>query len=107
MIRAEDVGLRDKKGASKQVGFRLPAEAIAYYVSEAASSGRSKVEVLVDSLFLERDLGRRLAPHRERLQRAAKAMGLELSFDLAEVLARLVEAQLDLLEPGRNKGVHD
>lgn len=106
MIRNEAMGIRQRKTGSTQVGFRLPDEAVDYYTAEAEASGRSKVDVLVDAIYLDRDLSRRLKPHRAKLEAAAKAMGLDLDLDFAEVLTKLIEAQIAHLQtdpPARSK----
>lgn len=98
MVRLEDVSLRQPKGGAKMRSFRLPSEAISYYEGEAKATGRGKVDVVVEALYLDRDIGRRLAGQRVRLEQMANAMGLDLSHDLAEVLAKLVEMGLDAAE---------
>lgn len=94
MLRIEELGLRKTKAGMVQVGFRLPAEAVAYYESEALTSARSKVDVLVDALFFDREMNRRLSAIKPRLEAVAARMGLDLDHNLAEVLAKLVEKGL-------------
>lgn len=103
MIQTERVGIRRRPTGSTQVGFRLPNEAVSYYEAEAKASGRSKVDILVDALYLDRDLSRRLQPHQERLAAAAQAMGLDLNLDFAEVISKLVEAQLAPADGGHGR----
>lgn len=101
VLRIEEVSsLRDDgpDGGSLKVSFRMSAEARAYIDSEAAASKRAKVDVVTDALFLERDIGRRLAPHRAELKKVADSFGLSLRYDLAEILSRLVEAGLQKLK---------
>lgn len=100
MLRPDDVSLRKPKaGKTQQISFRLPPDAIAYYESESQTTGRAKVDVVIDALYLERDLSRRLAHLRPELEQAASEMGLTLDFDLAEVLAKLVARGLRSREP--------
>lgn len=95
MLRTEDVSLRRPQAANrKMVTFRLPVDAIAYYEVEAKATNRDKVAVVVDAIYLERDISRRLASMRPELVRAAESMGLSLDYDFAEVLAELVKAGL-------------
>jgi hypothetical protein len=98
VIRKDEVSLRPKPLGMVQVGFRLPAEAVSYYETESETSGRSKVDVVVNALYLDRDLSRRLSHVKQKLELAAASMGLDLRLDLAEILAKLVERGLESVE---------
>lgn len=100
VVQAADVSLRRPRGTGvhdhrKMVSFRLPPDAIAYYSGEAKANNRGQVDIVLEAIYLDRDLGRLLAEMRPSLERAATAMGLNLDYDLAEVLARLVRTALE------------
>ena len=80
------------------VSFRLPQDAVDYYSAEARANNMGKVDIVLEAIYLDRDLGRRLSALRARLGRAANGMGLNLDRDLADVLANLVEVALDAIE---------
>ncbi len=108
VIRMEDVSLRrPKSGARRMAAFRLPADVFAYFEIEAAATGRDKTAVVVEAIYLDRDLGRRLAQYRERLEVVAAELGLSLEYDLAEVISKTVERGLEAYEvTGSNRPHH-
>jgi hypothetical protein len=100
MVRTEEVSLRRPQATTRRmVTFRLPEDAIAYYEGEAKATGRDKVAVVLEAIYLDRHLGRRLASMRNELVHAAETMGLSLDYDFPEVIAKLVEAGLKTIAP--------
>ena len=91
------VTLRGKKpgGSKPQVSFRCPPDLQRYIEDTSRETGRSQTEIITDALELDRDLAVKLRPYAGNLDAAARAEGLVIDRDLAEVLARLVRAALD------------
>lgn len=109
MLKTPGVSLRRPRGgrggdSKRMVSFRFPEDAIAYYSSEAKANNLAQVDVVLEAIYLDRDLGRLLSEMRPTLEMAAAGMGLNLDYDLAQVLAQLVEIALKSLgaSPGRH-----